>query len=99
MTHLRNALLEDRSFDWMSSNGANESIHTRFDGSTLWSLTFSDPARGESFAVEFSDECRRGRQRVGGDRQSPRYVSTVPIAEGLVEMFGELSADPAVSER
>jgi hypothetical protein len=79
--HLRNALLEDRSFQWRQSFGAAP----KGGG---WKLVFSDPATGEEFAIRFTTDC-------GGafddSQPSKRSISTAPIAEGLREIFTELS--------
>ena len=92
LTHLRNALLVDRSFSWM---GLKEWANDDQGGIGFWTLTFSDPDRSESLIIEFSEDCHFGTQRSGGVRPSRRYFSTAPIAGGLIEMFTEFSADPA----
>jgi hypothetical protein len=91
MTHLRNALLEDRSFDWPSPAGlppAND------DFAQHWGLSFDDPDTQQQMIIAFSADCRRAA-RVDENLQTPRVISTVPIAAGLIQMFDEMSRPTA----
>jgi hypothetical protein len=87
LTHLRNALLEDRSFNW----GAMEST-----GSEEWTtaLTFRNPEAAESLVILFVDDFERAL-KVGPGRGMPRMISTQPIAAGLAETITEWSHDAA----
>jgi hypothetical protein len=92
ITHLRNALLEDRSFKW----GQGISIAPK-GGS--WTLEFSTPASGEPFAILFSTDCRAAKA-IGDDGAKKEWqVSTEPISKGLREVFDELTSEVATQER
>jgi hypothetical protein len=97
LVHLRNALLDDRSFIWPSP--AEKWPTFTVDGA-YWLLSFYDPKSGQSAIVMFSQDCR---QATG---QKPRFmayelttVSTQPIAAGLVEMFAEQTANSSAASR
>jgi hypothetical protein len=83
MLHLRNALLEDRSFLWEQGIEAAPK-----NGG--WKLAFSDPATGEQFTIRFTTDCRGA---IDDSDPRGRAVSTAPIAKGLREIFAELSPD------
>lgn len=80
ITHLRNALLEDRSFKW----GQKLEAAPKRGG---WKLTFSDPASGEQLPIILTTDCRGAV--VGGDGPERRVVSTEPISKGLIKVFAE----------
>jgi hypothetical protein len=88
LTHLRNALLEDRSFDW----GATEST-----GSEVWTmaLRFSHTDSADSLLILFVDDFGRAL-KLGRDREPDRMISTQPIAAGLAETINDWSHLPAV---
>jgi hypothetical protein len=79
MTHLRNALLEDRSFNWDEPVDAAPKAGG-------WKLTFSDPSRGEQFTIRFTTDCRGAVDDLNPMR---RLISTEPISRGLCEVFDE----------
>jgi hypothetical protein len=89
ITHLRNALLEDRSFEW------GQPIDAAPKGGG-WKLAFSDPASGERFTIRFTSDCRGA---VGEDGPMRRVVSTEPISKGLCEVFGELLPESEATAR
>ena len=80
MTHLRNALLEDRSYIWEKR---------RLPPSADWSygLRFADEER--EVLIEFSADCRQLRTASPGEH-SRNKISCIPISTGLKTMFGEL---------
>jgi hypothetical protein len=85
-THLRNALLEDQSFQWGPPPKTMPSAR--------WILTFQDPATHEEVAIVFAYEanyCALLR-----DTTSPRVISCEPISSGLWGMFVELSSVPTL---
>jgi hypothetical protein len=90
LTHLRNALLEDRSFTGTKSiESRSMAPGTLFQGG--WSLVFHDPSRGEELTIFFPTDCTA----VAFDADDGRRVaSTGPIAAGLRRMFSELSPEP-----
>jgi hypothetical protein len=77
LTHLRNALLEDRSYRWpaepMTPDGWG------------WVLVFREVAPGKAAILFFSRDWKFVG-RPGGD-----LLSCEPIADGLAEMLGELA--------
>jgi hypothetical protein len=87
ITHLRNALLEDRSFEW---EGKRERVPIH---DYQWMLTFSDPTRGETLSILFSSDCHGAGMGRGGIKG--RGVSTEPISKGLCEVFTEYMPDVA----
>ena len=85
LTHLRNALLEDRSFQWPAQPG-------RLDDRCKWALVFYDKGREVNRSLLFTAD--------GTSVAAPpadRIVSTEPIAAGLLEMFTEMMAGPAAN--
>lgn len=76
LTHLRHALLEDRSF--AGSTAQHKSPEWR------WKLQFEDPDANDSVAILFSDRCDTAGAERGATNQE---ISTEPIAHGLVEVF------------
>jgi hypothetical protein len=85
LVHLRNALLEDHSFDW-SSPAELPDVDWR------WGLEFSPADEREpeprAATIWFSSDCRWALTDATGD-SPPRVVSCRPIAEGLQKMFSE----------
>jgi hypothetical protein len=85
LLHLRNALLEDRSYA-EAANYDLRSIDWR------WGLSFVGPGTGPQRTIWFSDDCRLALQQ-GVGREPDRVVAVEPIAAGLSTMFTELSAE------
>jgi hypothetical protein len=88
LVHLRNALLEDRSFDWES-----ESLYTSaFWPETKWShaIVFSDETKGVQAYLLFAPDSQlttfAGRNAA---------LSYKPIARGIAEMFAEFEFLPS----
>jgi hypothetical protein len=81
ITHLRNALLEDRSFRW--SQGVDAAPK-----SGGWKLEFSNPATTDRLTIHFTTDCRGAM--VPSDLPKRAIVSTEPISTGLREIFEEL---------
>ena len=94
LVHLRNALLDDRSFIWPRSgepwpNPVSDIGH--------WYLSFHDPQSSNTVLMMFSKDCRQAaRLKLGFAAYNLTSISTEPIAAGLAEMFGELSTAPPV---
>jgi hypothetical protein len=86
LTHLRNALLEDRGFDW--SRPAPTPLP-----SWKWVLIFSDENVGG--AILFSSDCKYA----AAVDNTEKIVSCEPISEGLIEMFDEFRAEAANEPR
>jgi hypothetical protein len=84
ITHLRNALLEDRSFHW---GKAIEMAPKR----PRWTIEFNDPATARHLVIYFTSDCRGAIVGDGGTRK--RVVSTEPISKGLCQVFAELLPD------
>lgn len=91
MTHLRNALLEDRSFQWARVTDAAPK-------SGGWKLEFSDPASGQQVLILFTTDCR-GAALLGQSETKLRLVSTEPIAKSLCEVFAELTSESSEPKR
>lgn len=89
LTHLRNALLEDRSFDWPA--------HV-VPAQTAWThgLRFRDGS-APPLVILFSSDFGLAAACLASASAS-RAVSCEPIAEGLKQVFVEWS-DPAAGER
>jgi hypothetical protein len=92
LLHLRNALLEDRSFDWTSLGPAK-----RTPGNFLgqWELKFIDDGTPEQFNILFTADCRRAAVRE--EDFDAWTISTEPIAAGLCKVFDEFWPDAARS--
>lgn len=79
MKNLRNALLEDRNFDWLAeTNSAAGQAH--------FGLRFEGPGGNAELWVLFSSECDELHVTDG------RAVSTAAIADGLKTVFEEIFA-------
>jgi hypothetical protein len=88
LTHLRNALLEDRSFSW---GGTYLSDHDE-----LWTaaIIFRENGENESLAIVFLADFQRA-QIFGPGSDRPRMIGTQPIAAGLAETIADWSHLPA----
>ena len=85
LVHLRNALLEDRSFVWDNTDVLpwHETVEWR------WLLVFADKKGGT--LITFSKDCHFVMT------ESHKVISCEPIAAGLAEMFAEMSQQSPVS--
>jgi len=84
LAHLRNALLENQSFNWTVSDTLHPSAN--------WYLEFRDPSN-EQVNVAFTADCRFCWM-TAEEYRSPS-ISCEPIASGLVEIFTEVANSPA----
>ena len=84
LTHLRNALLEDRSFIW-PAQPITQPPRWR------WALEFNDPGQPEQFVLALTDDFKQVVHKSNNDI----VLNCEPIAAGLREMVGELSATPS----
>jgi hypothetical protein len=92
LTHLRNALLEDRSFDW----SPRERV-LPYDW-RHWGLRFRDSELTGSLVIWFSEDFCQAMRVTRVDPGRPiKVISCEPIANGLAEMFSEFGA--ALSKR
>jgi hypothetical protein len=94
LSHLRNALLEDSNFIWPTPD---EPSIIPVGDIQYWRLEFHDPNRGNTAAIQFTQDCRQAArlqlQQDGLSSWTP--ISTEPISAGLCAMFAEFSVDPA----
>jgi hypothetical protein len=88
LTHLRNALLEDKSFEWPASEPPpgtkwpySLEFHMNRDGGTSYAIVFS---------ADLQWLCGGWAEGATGEELSCR--SCRPIAKGLAEMFAEFAA-------
>lgn len=81
ITHLRNALLEDRSYVWPAGPVAGSA-------DWRWGLKFSRAAKGEAAVLLFTSDWTKMTDAVSA-------VSCEPIAGGLATMLGPISTAPA----
>jgi hypothetical protein len=88
LTHLRNALLEDRSFSW---DGTYLSDH---DEQWTTAIIFRENGENESLAIVFLKDFQRA-QVFGTGSDRPRMIGTQPIAAGLAETVNDWSQLPA----
>jgi hypothetical protein len=94
LTHLRNALLEDRNFVWPSKDLTLFNVQ-EFE-EPYWWLVFQDPASGNFAKIYFSKDCRQAvrtnnpKGPIGNNEGA--LISTEPIAAGLLRMFTEMMA-------
>jgi hypothetical protein len=85
LLHLRNALLEDRSFDW-TNLGAKPTGKDTFLGQ--WELLFLDDGPKAQLNILFTADCRHASVRA--DDVDPNWtISTEPISGGLCDIFNE----------
>jgi hypothetical protein len=80
LTHLRNALLEDRSYSWPAESA-------RADAAWKWAMIFSD--EDESAVLLFAP----GWEAMATLERPERILSCEPIAAGLASMLGQLAAE------
>lgn len=81
ITHLRAALLEDRSYDWDSPH--DQPRLYRF------CLRFTDAQRGQELSLYFDDPCE-WMDCSHGDALPKTTISCRPISDGLRTIFAEL---------
>jgi hypothetical protein len=86
LVHLRNALLEDSSFNW-----SNDSLPPAFASGTA--LFFRDPETSDPLAILLSSDFQLLQTLPPGEK-SLRTVSCGPIAAGLAETTVEWSQQP-----
>jgi hypothetical protein len=94
LSHLRNALLEDRSFVWP---GKDLTLFNNLEADALhWWLVFQDPASGDIARIIFSKDCRQAVRTSNPkgpvDNSEGTLISTEPISAGLREIFDEMTA-------
>lgn len=100
LTHLRNALLEDRNFAWPGKDLTPFNVQ-EFEEPYYWWLVFQDPASGDFAKIYFSKDCRQAvrthnpKGPIGNSEGT--LISTEPIAAGLLEMFTEMLQSAAPS--
>jgi hypothetical protein len=82
LTHLRNALLEDRNYIWPAQR-ADQTLDWR------WMLGFDDESRSRGAFVLFTEDCTH-TALVDSDDE---VASCQPIADGLSTMFAEFAAN------
>jgi len=88
LAHLRNALLEDRNFEWPKQEGD----WPRQKNPMYWWLEFEDPAAGKSVVIWFSQDCVQAtRTQLPDGSSEVTTISTKPIASGLREIFAEFA--------
>jgi hypothetical protein len=86
--HLRNALLDDRSFRWPPNPPAPGT-------DWKWMLRFQNEVANEDSILVLSSDCR-----FIADFDRPyEALSCEPIAAGLAQVFAELSSQPAAPSR
>lgn len=93
LLHLRNALLEDRSFLWPASG---EQPLAPPEDTEYWVLSFYFPNSHNAAVVMFTEDCRLAAcHEPRRFAYLVRTISTEPIAAGLREMFAEFTAPHA----
>jgi hypothetical protein len=89
LVHLRNALLDDRNFNWP----ADEYLLVLPDEMGYWWLQFEDPMSGKAAVIWFSRDCSQAlRTRHPDGSNKGALISSEPIAAGLREIFAEFAA-------
>jgi hypothetical protein len=88
LTHLRNALLEDRSFDWPASTGP---LVTK--PSKMLEFGLDSDVAGSALRLYFSPDLHWVMD-ASPDGTTHSAISSRPIAKGLAEMFGEFAEAP-----
>ena len=81
ITHLRNALLEDRSFRWPATSAISP-VHWQ------WCLVFHDTSVDQVVYVWFSPDLNLATHSLAAP-DSPHVVSCEPITGGLAEFFAD----------
>ena len=84
LTHLRNALLEDRSFRWPAEQA--------LPGSWGWVLLFRTANRNQAAAIFITREW--GLVSSWENTKRSVILSSKPIADGLSEMLADILKDP-----
>jgi hypothetical protein len=82
ITHLRNALLEDRSYAWPPREG-DQGVDWR------WMIGFRDESRSRRIFMLFTEDCTRTALLESDEN----VISCQPIANGLCTMFAEFATD------
>lgn len=90
ITHLRAALLEDKSFNWPASEKAPSTP-------SGWLLKFSGDSPDEVARLWFTPDLNYTFHVVS--QRKCRTVSCAPISAGLREMFTEMMTEPASQNR
>jgi hypothetical protein len=90
LTHLRNALLEDQSFDWTTADNPMLLPPEKAD-TVYWFISFHDLGTGKDVTIWLTDDFRRASH--SDAEHKAHSVSTAPIAKGLREMFAEFSSN------
>jgi hypothetical protein len=88
ITHLRTALLEDKSFVWPASS-AEPPAHS------AWCLTFVGESPNDRTWIWFTPDLNYVWRGVSDTEL--RTVSCAPISSGLLELFTEMMAGPAAA--
>jgi len=89
LIHLRNALLDDRSYHWPIAAPSNGSRWK-------WVISFRDDRAREGVIVILSDDCKL----LVDFNRPDQVLSCEPIASGLAEMIAEFMAEsPAAPVR
>jgi hypothetical protein len=88
MTHLRNALLEDRNFVW-PSHEHDQPLDWR------WMLQFSDEPPGGNIILLFTNDCTHTALLDSDDE----VIACTPIADGLSSIFAEFAAKPTTAQQ
>jgi len=83
LAHLRNALLENQSYDWP----APETLHPGAN----WFLEFREPS-DEQVTVAFTADCRFCWTTL--EKEHSPTLSCEPIAAGLLQIFTEVAHSP-----
>jgi hypothetical protein len=96
--HLRNALLEDRNFEWP----ADYEPPPRAADLDSWWLQFEDPKDGKTAWLWFTEDCKQAGKYVSHPNERTDEVipiSTEPMAAGLRTMFAEFVTNPAPASK
>jgi hypothetical protein len=89
ITHLRTALLEDRSFVWPANTGTPPAP-------AAWRLTFAGDSPDEKASVLFTPDLNYVFYELSSDRS--RGVSCTPtMSAGILELFTEMMDRPAAA--
>jgi hypothetical protein len=88
ITHLRTALLEDRSFVWPAHDGSPPAP-------AAWQLTFIGDSSNEKASVWFTPDLNYVFHDLSPGHT--RGVSCAPISAGVLELFTEMMDAPAAA--
>lgn len=83
MTHLRNALIEDRSYEWVKIDSKEQP-----EESARFALEFTDPEQDNFLRLCFTEDCRWVWARPA-EPDNGQQLSCKPISAGLLKVFGE----------